>query len=95
MEHQEILSDFLTAVEKDARISITHIGIFAALIQFWKEQQFINPMIAYSHDIMGIAKISAAATYYKCMKDLNEYGYIRYEPSYKRNQGSKIYIKLG
>jgi len=31
-------------------------------------------------------------TYHKCVKDLNAYGYIRYEPSFNKNKGSKIYF---
>jgi hypothetical protein len=33
-------------------------------------------------------------TYYRTIKDLNDFGYLRYEPSYKRNQGSKIYLQI-
>lgn len=86
------LSDFFDAIKKDGRISITHIGIYAALLQYWKEEKFCNPMTAFSQDIMVIAKVSSAATYYKCIRELNEFGYIRYEPSFSRNSGSKIYI---
>lgn len=86
------LSDFFEAIKKDGRISITHIGIYAALLQYWKEGNFCNPMTAFSHDIMVIAKVSSSATYHKCIRELNEFGYIRYEPSFSRNSGSNIYI---
>jgi len=84
METLKPLSDFFSAVEKDYRISITHIGIYAALLHYRQMQGFPNPVTAFSHDIMSIAKISAPATYHKCIKELNEYGYIRYVPSFKR-----------
>lgn len=86
------LSDFFMAIERDPRISITHIGIYAALLQYWKEHQYANPIQVFSYQIMRIAKISASATYHKSIRDLSEYGYIKYEPSFKRNQGSKIYF---
>ena len=86
------LSDFFCAIQKDARISITHIGIYASLLQYWKEQNFINPMNAFSYDIMNVAKISSPHTYYRCMKDLSEFGYIEYQSSFNRRSGSKIYI---
>lgn len=91
-ETLNLLSDFFSAIRKDGRISITHIGIYAALLQYWKDQNFNNPMTAFSSDIMIIAKISSCATYYKCIRELNEFGYIRYEPSFNRNSGSNIYI---
>ncbi len=88
------LSDFFSAIEKDARISITHIGIYAALLQYRKEKGLINPIVAFSHEIMPIAKISSPATYYKCVRDLSDFGYIQYEPSLKRNLGSRIYFSV-
>jgi hypothetical protein len=92
MEALKPLSDFFTAIENDYRISITHVGVYVALLQFRVGKGFINPILAYRHEIMNIAKISSPKTYYKCMRELSEYGYIKYEPTCKRNQGSKIYF---
>ncbi len=86
------LSDFFIAIAKDPRISITHIGIYAALLQYWNEHDCTNPIQVFSHEVMKLAKISGCATYHKSIRELSEYGYIRYEPSYKRNQGSKVYF---
>lgn len=88
------LSDFFTAIANDPRISITHIGIYMALLQYRDQMQTDNPICILSHEIMRLAKISGCATYHKIMKQLSEYGYIRYEPSYKRNQRSKVYFLL-
>jgi len=92
METLKDLSSFFSAIEKDGRISITHIGLYAALLQFRAEHGFANPIQAFRYEIMSIAKISGATTYHRCIKQLNEYGYINYVPSYKRNQASKIYF---
>jgi hypothetical protein len=92
MDQIKPLSDFFFAIAKDARISTTHIGIYAALLQYWQEHDCNNPIKAYSREIMRIAKISAQRTYHRRVKDLNEYGYIRYEPSFKRNSPSKVYL---
>lgn len=92
METMKPLSDFFIAIAKDGRISITHIGIYAALLQYRTENGFPNPIQAFSHQIMSIAKISAPITYHKCVRELSEYGYINYLPSFKRNQASKIYF---
>ncbi len=92
MEALKPLSDFFLAIENDCRISITHISIYAALLQYWKEQQYVNPFQVFSYEIMEKAKISASTTYHKCIRDLSDYGYISYIPSFKRNQGSKVYM---
>lgn len=92
MEQLKPLSDFFNAIAGDPRISITHIGVYAALLQYRLEHEFQNPMQVFSYEIMKIAKISASATYHKSIKDLNDFGYLKYEPSFKRNQGSKVYF---
>ena len=92
MELLKPLSDFFKAIESDYRISITHIGIYVALLQFRLDKGFINPIQVYRYQIMDIAKISSPKTYYKCMRELSEYGYIKYVSTRKRNQGSTIYF---
>ncbi|MFH7017399.1 hypothetical protein [Flavobacterium sp. FlaQc-47] len=94
METLQPLSDFFKAIEKDYRISITHIGIYAALLQFRADKGFINPVKAYRHEIMKIAKITGPVTYHKCIRELNEYGYITYSPKRNRNQRSIIYFPI-
>ena len=92
MEILSPLSHFFSAIENDYRISITHIGIYAALLQFRMDKGFVNPIEAFSYEIMPIAKISGSNTYHKCIRQLHEYGYIKYEPSFKNNQRSKIFF---
>lgn len=87
------LSDFFSAIKRDGRISTTHIAIYAALLQYRKEKGLINPILAFSREIMPIAKVSSPATYHKCIGDLNDFGYIRYEPSFNKIIGSSIYFQ--
>lgn len=84
--------NFFAAISNDYRISSTHISVFAALLYYRFEKGFSNPVCAYSADIMPLAKLSAAKTYRKCVKDLSDYGYLRYVPSLKKNQASRIYL---
>ncbi|UUC44209.1 hypothetical protein NOX80_11255 [Flavobacterium cerinum] len=86
------LTEFFLSIKNDGRISITHIAIYAAILDFRIKSGFDNPIQVFSYQIMEIAKISAGATYRKCIKDLSEFGYIRYVPSFKNNQASKIYF---
>lgn len=88
----DCLSAFLEATRHDPRISSTHIGVYAALLHFRNKYCLEDPIKVFSHQIMPLARISSATTYYKCVKALDEYGYLRYEPSYKNKEGSKIYF---
>lgn len=94
METLKPLSDFFKAIEKDYRISVTHIGMYAALLQFRVDKGFVNPIQVYSYEIMEIAMVSSPKTFLKCMHELNEYGYIRYVPKRNRNQKSTIYFQI-
>lgn len=94
MEQVNFLSAFFNAIAGDPRISITHIGIYAALLKHWGEKHFENPVQAFSHEVMKTAKISASTTYHRTIRDLHHYGYIRYEPSFKRNKASRVYIVI-
>lgn len=92
MERSKPLSDFLSQVEHDGRIGPTHIAIYVALWKFRVNVEFANPIQVYSRDIMLIAKISWRNTFYNCVRDLDRYGYIRYEPSKNRKAGSIVYF---
>jgi hypothetical protein len=86
------LVDFFQAIENDFRISPTHIAVYAALLNFRVNKGFINPIEVYRHEITPSAKINAAYTYHKCIKELSDYGYLVYEPSDKKTVGSKVYF---
>lgn len=94
MKTLQPLSDFFEAIENDYRISITHIGIYAALLKFRADRDLINPIKVYSYEIMKIAMISSPKTFYKCVHELSEYGYINYRPTRNRNQRSVIYFHI-
>ncbi|WAC41634.1 hypothetical protein [Pedobacter sp. SL55] len=94
MEILKPLTDFFSSIEKDGRISVTHIAVYTALLKYWQQSGFTNPLQAFSYQIMEIAKISAPMTYRKCLKDLSDFGYLKYQPSHKSNQASKIILHL-
>jgi hypothetical protein len=41
-------------------------------------------------DVMKISKIGSKATYHKCLKELDVWGYLKYTPSHNPLKGSKI-----
>jgi hypothetical protein len=92
VENLKLLSNFFLAIEKDFRISSTHIAIYMALLHYRAEKNFINPVQVFRRDLAPVAKISSLSTYHKCIHELSEYGYIKYEPSFKKTQGSKIFF---
>lgn len=92
MDTVKPLIAFFDKISTDQRISSTHIGVFAALFHYRLQRGFANPIQAYSHEIMSIAKISAIRTYCRCLRDMSDFGYIRYLPSKKKTVPSTIYF---
>jgi hypothetical protein len=90
MEKVKELTEFYSAIREDQRIGPTHISLYMALFQFYNLNQFQNPVNITRAVLMGVAKISGLATYHKCIKDLNDFGYIQYMPSYNPSISSQV-----
>ena len=90
MDEIKELTGFYSAIRDDNRISTTHISLYMALFQFYNLNQFRNPVEITRASVMDIAKISGFATYHKCIKDLVEFGYIQYLPSFNPAVGSQV-----
>ena len=86
------LSGFFQKVAVDNRLNPTHVSLYMAVFQFWNAERFQNPVSISRQELMRISKISAKATYHKCIKDLHNYGYIQYMPSYNPFKGSLVYL---
>jgi hypothetical protein len=76
------LSSFFVSIRSDNRISTSHISLYMALFECWNQNDFQNPVFIRRQQVMESAKISGLATYHRCMRELHEYGYINYFPSY-------------
>jgi len=83
---------FYQKIQDDNRITTTHISLYMALFEFWNLNDFKNPIHISRRQIMPLSKISGIATYHKCIKDLQAYGYIRYTPSYHPAICSEVYM---
>jgi len=92
MEQVKELTSFYSAIKSDPRIGTTHISLYMALFQFYNLNRLSNPILITRTAVMEVAKISGLATYHKCMKDLNDFGYIKYEPSYNPAISSQVYL---
>ncbi len=92
MELFSPLSRFYRAIANDPRISSTHISIYMALLQRWNLSGGYNPVEIERADVMKAAKINARQTYNKCINELQDYGYIRYEPAPNGSVSSRVFL---
>jgi hypothetical protein len=92
MNYIKHLSGFFDQVSKDERLNPTHISLYVSLFQFWNASRFHNPISISRSEVMKVSKIASKATYHKCIKDLNQFGYLDYKPSYNPFKGSLVYL---
>jgi hypothetical protein len=77
------LKDFLKKIEDDPVITAKHISLYLSLFggRGWDPTK----SVALNRvDLMRRSKISGRSTYYRCLRDLHEQGYIRYRPARHR-----------
>lgn len=79
-------------IADDTRLNTTHVSMYLALFVIWNHNRFQNPLSINRSEVMRISKIGARATYQKCINDLHQWGYLKYEPSHNPLKGSLIYL---
>ena len=92
MNYIKHLSGFFDKVSKDDRLNPTHVSLYVSLFQFWNACRFHNPISISRNEAMKVSKINSKATYHKCMRELNDFGYLSYHPSYNPFKGSLVYL---
>ena len=84
MEVYQPLVKFYEPIEIDSRIGVTHISLYMALLMQWNLNGGLNPVEISRSKLMKTAKINSRFTFYKCMKDLNDFRYINYKTTFSK-----------
>ena len=74
----------------DKTLNASHISLYNALFQLWNNCNFQTDLSINRNDVMNLAKIGSVNTYLKCLKDLDQLGYLNYKPSHNPLKGSII-----
>ncbi len=92
MNNDVIFSNLFGVLAGDQRINVWHFSIYMSLFHRWLANGRINPVSISRSEIMRQTHIRSIVTYHKCVRQLRDFGYIVYEPSYNPFIGS--YIRL-
>jgi hypothetical protein len=90
MNYIKHLKGFYERVEDDEKITPHHISLYMALFQFWNNARFRSQFDINRQELMGMSRIGSPHTYARCMKQLNDWGYIEYSASSNRYSVSKV-----
>ena len=88
-------SKLLKRMSIDGRLNTTHISLFSALFVQWQRGGFKSPFSVTRKTLVAFSRIASIAKYHKCMKEHDDYGYIRYQPLYHPKLGSQVYWPAG
>lgn len=88
--HKHTLSSYFKCVASDERLFPTHISLVMALFYFSSGEQPALPFQVSRPKLMRFSRIRSIATYHKNIKDLTDYGYIEYKPSWHPQRGTQI-----
>lgn len=92
-KYEQALTAFFRLSKDDTRLSCTHISLYTVLLRYWLKSGK-NPISITRRDVMKYAKIRSTATYTHSIYDLQEFGYLTYEPSYHPFYGSSVTLHL-
>lgn len=84
------LNTVLELFNRDERIKQGHITLYLAFFHKWNREYFKETLTINREFIMERAKIKSKTTYHNYLKDLNEWEYLKYYPSYHPARGSRI-----
>jgi hypothetical protein len=90
MNYIRHLKGFFDRLETDANMTAHHISLYLALFNLWNMNRFREQFEVNRIDLMSMSRIGSAHTYSRCMKQLNDWGYIKYSASSNRYQVSKV-----
>lgn len=86
------LRQFFERASTDKKLKPCHVAVYMTLFQLWSANQHKNPISISRGEIMRLSKIKSTATYHKCIKNLNDLGYIKYHPSFHPIKGSQVLL---
>ena len=90
MNYIRHLNGFFMRMSDDRQMTSLHISLYMALFQVWNLNRFQNPFTIVRDEMMQLSRIGSVNTYARCIKQLQEWGYIRYVPTSNMYVGSRV-----
>lgn len=92
--HTSIVSELFIKMTEDKRVTVWHISLYVTILSLWQQCGFTKEVKISRKKLMTKAHFGSITTYHKCVKQLHDFGYIIYQPTYDCYTGSVIEIIL-
>lgn len=77
---------------EDDRTTPWHYSLYMALFHVWNNSMFRDEINVRRDEMMMLSKIGSANTYTRCIRELDEWGFIGYMPSSSKFKSSKVHM---
>jgi len=92
MKLAEPLDLFLARAGNDDRLLPTHMSLFMAILYHSDGGFSSKPFRITRRKLMLYSRIRSKATYHRCLRELVDYGYVTYQPSFDPIKASTMTI---
>jgi hypothetical protein len=84
---------FINGISGEPRVTARHIALYLAIFREVDPEFPEKAITLLKDELMKFSKISGRATYFSCIRDLHELGFICYVPAGHRWMESVAYLK--
>jgi len=84
----------LAKLSDDERFNVWHLALITAILQLACEQRNKSKICVSRSKLMKRSLIRTIPTFHKYFRELQNYGYLTYEPSYHPNGKSTVIINF-
>ncbi|WP_431126150.1 hypothetical protein [Flagellimonas flava] len=74
----------------DDRLHPGHFSLYMALFFYWNLHRFPEEFYANRAELMTMAKIGSKSSYHRLIKELQDFGYIEYDPAKSPHELSRV-----
>jgi hypothetical protein len=90
MDKLELLIEHIGKITSDERLKPVHVSLLVALCTSWITSDFNMHYNISRKTLMKRSRIRSKATYHKTIRELQEFGLLKYLPSYHPRYGSTV-----
>ena len=83
---------FMEEAHRDVRLGPSHYSLYMAILYLCRQRGGRDGIEVNARILMPLSKIASPGPYHRIMRELHEYGYIRYEPSWYSRRPSKVWL---
>ena len=83
---------FYRMMANDERLRPQHVCLYFSILSMAKDTS--GTVSVTRRELMEVSRLTSKATYHRCVRELERFGYIQYQPSFNPFLGSRVILKF-